>query len=48
VRHRDSLRGHPRLTQAYRTWDRMDAGRKSATVADARRFLARLDRASGR
>lgn len=48
VRHRDSLRAHPRLAQAYRTWDRMDAGRKSATAADARRFLARLDRASGR
>ena len=42
LRHRDRLEGNPRMTQAYRTWDRMDAERRSATRQDAARFLARL------
>lgn len=44
ARHRDVLRNNPRLAQAFRTWDRMEARRKVTTKADAKRFLERLDR----
>jgi deoxyribodipyrimidine photolyase-related protein len=42
-RHRDKLGNNPRLGQVYRTWDRMDAGRKQEFRRDARRFLEGLD-----
>lgn len=42
-RHRDRLARNPRLGPVYRTWDRMNADHKARVLADADRFLARLD-----
>ena len=44
VRHRDTLGGNPRMAQMYRTWDRLDAERRTLTLASAEAFLAKLDR----
>ena len=42
LRHRERFEGNPRMAQAYRTWDRMDADRRRETREDAARFLASL------
>ncbi len=42
-----ALRGNPRMGQMYRTWERMDAGKRAATLARAAGLLERLD-AGGR
>jgi deoxyribodipyrimidine photolyase-related protein len=42
-RHRGRFEGNPRMAQMYRTWDRMDAGRRRTVLAEADAFLARLD-----
>jgi deoxyribodipyrimidine photolyase-related protein len=41
-RHRDKLGNNPRLRQIFRTWDRMDAGRRQEVRRDARQFLEGL------
>jgi deoxyribodipyrimidine photolyase-related protein len=43
TRHRARFEGNPRMAQMYRTWDRMDEGRRRTTLAEAEAFLARLD-----
>jgi deoxyribodipyrimidine photolyase-related protein len=43
TRHRDRFTGNPRMAQMYRTWDRMDAARRTAVLRDADAWLARLD-----
>ena len=47
VRNEAALRGNPRMGQMYRTWERMDAGKREATLARAAGLLERLD-AGGR
>jgi deoxyribodipyrimidine photolyase-related protein len=42
-RHRARFEGNPRMAQMYRTWDRMEAGRREAVLKDAEAVLARLD-----
>jgi deoxyribodipyrimidine photolyase-related protein len=42
-RHRTRFEGNPRMAQMYRTWDRMDQGRRQTVIAEADAFLARLD-----
>ncbi len=42
ARHRGKLDANPRLGQVYRTWDRLDPERQSATRKDAKRFLGAL------
>ncbi|WP_265499865.1 cryptochrome/photolyase family protein [Paracoccus beibuensis] len=42
-RHRDRFQQNPRIGRIYATWDRMDADRRDAALADARSFLARMD-----
>ncbi|GHB29832.1 cryptochrome/photolyase family protein [Pseudovibrio japonicus] len=37
------LRGNPRVSMVYRSWDKMDAARKEEVRRDSRRFLAQLD-----
>jgi deoxyribodipyrimidine photolyase-related protein len=44
-RHRDRFGSNPRMAQMYRTWDRMDEGRRAAVIAGGDRVLARLDAA---
>jgi deoxyribodipyrimidine photolyase-related protein len=43
LRHRDKLASNPRIGQMYRTFDKMDDGRREATLESARVFLAELD-----
>jgi deoxyribodipyrimidine photolyase-related protein len=43
IRHRERFARNPRMAQMYRTWERMDADRRDAVTADARRFLEKLD-----
>ncbi len=43
LRHRDRFQGNPRMAQMYRTWDRMADPHRSAVLADAATWLARLD-----
>ena len=43
TRHRERFEKNPRMAQMYRTWDRMDDTRRATVLADAERFLARLD-----
>jgi deoxyribodipyrimidine photolyase-related protein len=43
TRHRARFEGNPRMAQMYRTWDRMDEGRRTATLSEAEGFLALLD-----
>jgi deoxyribodipyrimidine photolyase-related protein len=43
LRHRARFAGNPRMAQMYRTWDRMDEGRRADTLADAARILTALD-----
>jgi deoxyribodipyrimidine photolyase-related protein len=42
IRHRDRFEGNPRMAQMYRTWERMDADRRKAVLADAEAVLDRL------
>lgn len=42
-RHRDRFVNNPRMAQMYRTWDRMDEGRRATVLRDAERWLERLD-----
>ena len=42
-RHRARFQGNPRMTPAYRTWDRMAAGRRAEILEAAEAVLARLD-----
>jgi deoxyribodipyrimidine photolyase-related protein len=42
-RHRVRFQGNPRMAQMYRTWDRMDEGRRRTVIAEAGALLARLD-----
>ncbi|SDX42402.1 cryptochrome/photolyase family protein [Roseicitreum antarcticum] len=42
LRHRARFEGNPRMGQMYRTWDKMDAGRRKAVLSDADSFLNRL------
>ena len=46
-RHRDKLGENPRLRQIYRTWEKMDPGRKHAVRGDADKFFEGLKK-SGR
>jgi deoxyribodipyrimidine photolyase-related protein len=41
--HRDRFKSNPRMANMYRTWDRMDAGRRETVLRDAADWLARLD-----
>jgi len=43
TRHRDRFGANPRMAQVYRTWDRMDAGRRATVLREAGAFLDRLD-----
>ena len=43
ARNEERLKGNPRLAMPYRTLARMDAERRAAISADARRFLSTLD-----
>jgi len=42
-RHRDRFKGNHRMGNMYRVWDRMDADKREIVLADADRFLAKLD-----
>ncbi|MGC9370373.1 MAG: cryptochrome/photolyase family protein [Paracoccaceae bacterium] len=42
-RHRSRFERNPRMVQMYRTWDRMEGGRRARVLADAERVLADLD-----
>lgn len=44
VRHRTLLERNPRLGMTYRNWDRMAPAERTATLAQAERHLARLDK----
>ena len=41
-RHRARFEGNPRMAQMYRTWDRMDEGRRKAVLRGAEDFLKRM------
>ena len=43
IRHRDRFAKNPRMAQMYRTWDRMDEGRRETVLSDAAEFLGRMD-----
>jgi deoxyribodipyrimidine photolyase-related protein len=43
MRHRERFANNPRMGQMYRTWDRMEAGHKDRVLADAERFLTRME-----
>ncbi|SFZ77319.1 cryptochrome/photolyase family protein [Chitinimonas taiwanensis] len=43
LRHADSLGRNPRLAMPYKAWSRMDETERSATLAQAEHYLARLD-----
>lgn len=42
-RHRGRFEGNPRMAQMYRTWDRMDEGRRNSVIAEASSLLSRLE-----
>ncbi|KPP83795.1 MAG: deoxyribodipyrimidine photolyase-related protein [Rhodobacteraceae bacterium HLUCCA08] len=42
-RHRARFEGNPRMANIYRTWDRMDGGKRRTILAEAEDFLDRLD-----
>jgi deoxyribodipyrimidine photolyase-related protein len=42
IRHRDRFEKNPRMAQMYRTFDRMDEGRRETVLADADTFLDKL------
>lgn len=41
-RHRGRFEGNPRMAQMYRTWDRMEEGKRRTVLAEARAFLDRM------
>ncbi|WP_425097651.1 cryptochrome/photolyase family protein [Tropicibacter sp. S64] len=41
-RHRQRFEGNPRMANMYRTWDRMDQGKREAILAQAEGFLDRM------
>ncbi|MFN4170833.1 MAG: cryptochrome/photolyase family protein [Pseudorhodobacter sp.] len=43
IRHRDRFEGNPRMAQMYHTWDRMAQDHRTAVLAGAEAFLARLE-----
>ncbi|WP_017462121.1 cryptochrome/photolyase family protein [Dyella ginsengisoli] len=43
ARHRERFARNPRLAMAYRSWERMDADERAATLAQAETYLADLD-----
>ena len=43
ARHRERFEKNPRMAQMYRTWDRMDAGKRETVLSEAEAFLARMD-----
>ncbi|MGB1235344.1 MAG: cryptochrome/photolyase family protein [Planktomarina sp.] len=43
-RHSERFAGNPRMTQMYRTWDRMDEDRRTEVLKDGDAILAKLDR----
>ena len=43
-RHRPKFEGNGRMATMYRTWDKMDAGRRAAILARGDAILARLDK----
>ena len=43
-RHRDNLKGNPRLNMVYRNLDRMDDAKIKAVTEDAKTFLDNLER----
>jgi deoxyribodipyrimidine photolyase-related protein len=40
ARHRDKLEANPRMSQMYRTWDKLPVERRTTTLASAETFLA--------
>ena len=42
-RHRPRFEGNPRMAQMYRTWDRMDVGKRETIIAEGDAILAKLD-----
>jgi len=44
IRHRDRFEGNPRMAQMYRTFDRMDEGRRKQVLEEADAFLDRMSR----
>ena len=42
-RHRELFQSNARMGNMYRTWDRMEVGRRETVIRDARAFLAKLD-----
>ncbi|WP_101066058.1 cryptochrome/photolyase family protein [Roseovarius salinarum] len=42
-RHRQRFETNPRMAQMYRTWDRMSEEKRSTVLADADRWLARME-----
>ena len=42
-RHRERFEGNARMGNMYRTWDRMDAERRETVLADAGKWLTRLE-----
>lgn len=43
IRHRETFVNNPRMTQMYRTWDRMAEDKRANVLADARAILERID-----
>jgi len=43
-RHRDRFENNPRMAQMYRTWDRMDAGKRRTVLSEAEDFLTRMSK----
>lgn len=43
IRHRERFEGNPRMAQMYRTWEKMEDGRRKTVLSEAAGFLARLD-----
>ena len=43
ARHEEKLSGNPRMAQMYRTWDKMDKGRKISYRARARAVLEKME-----
>ncbi|MDX1923010.1 MAG: cryptochrome/photolyase family protein [Alphaproteobacteria bacterium] len=42
-KHRPKLSGNPRMMQMYRTWDKMDAQKRTATLQKAQELLDNID-----
>nr|WP_282563290.1 cryptochrome/photolyase family protein [Gymnodinialimonas phycosphaerae] len=43
IRHEDRFSNNPRMAQMYRTWARMDEGKRDETLTSAKAFLEKLD-----